>query len=108
MKSWPRIAADACSLSSITADKAVVANFAPVKTFAGTTAASGAAASVSCTGGGITWPALTGTYVKYGRTPTSGGAYVFYVPTNLNVSGNTICFDVTDGKLGDTASTPTA
>ena len=135
-----------CNMTNITANKAVVAGFAAVRAFAGTTATASGAASMSFTGGGntcrvdsgntafvaagatnatgtfphgwlrlrlvgcdaastvrvsITWPSLTGTYLKYGRTPTSAGASVFYTPTNLTVSGNTVSFDVKDGGLGD-------
>ena len=135
-----------CSMTNITANKAVVAGFAAVRTFAGTTATSPGAASMSFTGGGntcrvdagntgfvaagatnttgtfpygwlrlrlvgcdagstvrvsVTWPSLSGAYMKYGRTPTSAGASVFYTPTNLVVSGNTVSFDVKDGGLGD-------
>ena len=38
---------------------------------------------------------------KYGVTPSSGGASVWYTPTGLSVSGNTITFSVTDNGLGD-------
>jgi hypothetical protein len=38
---------------------------------------------------------------KYGVTPTSGGASVWYSPTGLSISGNTITFSVTDNGLGD-------
>ena len=136
-----------CNLTNITTNKTVVGTFIPVKTFAGTTATSTGAASMSFTGGGstcrvdatnsafiaagathptgtfphgwlrlrlvgctaastvrvsITWPSLTGNYVKYGRTPTSAGASVFYTPANVTTSGNTVSFNITDGGLGDT------
>ena len=136
-----------CNLTNITANKAVVGTFTPIKTFSGTTTPSTGAASMSFTGGGstcrvdagntafvaagathptgsfphgwlqlrlvgctagatvrvsITWPSVTGTYYKYGRTPSSAGRNVFYTPTNLTTSGNTVSFDITDGGLGDT------
>lgn len=135
-----------CNLTNITANKAVVATFAPVQTFSGTTATGTGAASASFTGGGstcrfdaaatafiaasvanpagtyphgwlraklvgctpgatvrlsVTWPSLTGNYSKYGKTPSSSGASVFYQPANVTTSGNTVSFDVTDGGLGD-------
>ena len=62
---------------------------------------------VGCTPGGtvrvsVTWPALAGfAYKKYGPTPASPATSIFYMPTNLTVSGTTAGFDVTDGGLGD-------
>lgn len=38
---------------------------------------------------------------KYGPTPSSNGASVWYTPTGLSISGNTITYDVTDNGLGD-------
>ena len=49
----------------------------------------------------VTWPTLTSSYSKYGKTPSSPSTSVFYQPANLTVSGNTVSFDVTDGGLGD-------
>jgi len=51
----------------------------------------------------IQWPSLPfdGGYLKYGRTPASGGTTVFYAPANLSATANTVQFDVTDGALGD-------
>ncbi len=61
---------------------------------------------LGCTAGStvrlsVTWPSLTGTYSKYGKTPSSPTTSVFYQPANLTTSGNTVSFDVTDGGLGD-------
>jgi uncharacterized repeat protein (TIGR01451 family) len=41
------------------------------------------------------------TGMKYGKTPTSGGASIWYTPNGLSVSGNTITYTVTDNALGD-------
>jgi len=50
----------------------------------------------------VTFSNLNGmTGMKYGKTPTSGGASVWYTPNGLSVSGNTITYTVTDNGLGD-------
>lgn len=50
----------------------------------------------------VTFPDLTGlTVKKYGPTPTSPSASRYYDPANLQISGNTATYDVTDGGLGD-------
>lgn len=40
-------------------------------------------------------------YLTYGPTPASPNVSLFYPPSNIIESGNTISFDVTDGALGD-------
>lgn len=50
----------------------------------------------------ISWPVtVPSNYLKFGLTPTSSTNPVFYAPSNVSVSGNTVSFDVTDGALGD-------
>lgn len=61
-----------------------------------------------CTPGGevtvvTTWPDLRGItgYLKYGVTPGSGGRKIWYPPSNLRISGNTVTYTIRDGALGD-------
>ena len=50
----------------------------------------------------VTWPDLAGrTARKYGKTPTSSGATVWYTPNNMVIAGNTVSYDITDNGLGD-------
>lgn len=50
----------------------------------------------------VTFSNLNGmTARKYGVTPTSGGASVWYSPAGLSISDNTITYSVTDNGLGD-------
>jgi hypothetical protein len=63
---------------------------------------------VGCTPGNtvrvtVAWPSpIAGLYyVKYGPMPTSPNTSQFYQPAALTFSGNTVSFDVTDGRLGD-------
>ena len=50
----------------------------------------------------VTFPDLTGfTVKKYGPTPDSPSASRYYDPVNLQISGNTVTYDVTDGGWGD-------
>lgn len=50
----------------------------------------------------VTFPDLTGlTVKKYGPTPASPTTSRYYDPANLQISGNTAIYDVTDGGLGD-------
>lgn len=52
----------------------------------------------------ITYPTAlpAGTvYMKYGRTPTSGGASVWYPFSGAVIAGNTVTLTLTDGALGD-------
>ncbi|WP_346288043.1 IPTL-CTERM sorting domain-containing protein [Zoogloea sp.] len=39
--------------------------------------------------------------MKYGKTPTSNGASVWYTPDGMSIQGNTITYSVTDNGLGD-------
>ena len=63
---------------------------------------------VGCTPGGqvtivTTWPDLRGItgYLKYGVTPGSGARKIWYPPSNLRISGNTVTYTIRDGALGD-------
>jgi hypothetical protein len=63
--------------------------------------------TASCTVGStitqtVTYPTRPrgGQYWKYGRTPTSAGASVWYLLPST-VSGNSVIFSITDGGLGD-------
>lgn len=50
----------------------------------------------------VTFPDLTGfTVKKYGPTPDSPLSSRYYDPVNLQISGNTVTYDVTDGGWGD-------
>jgi hypothetical protein len=50
----------------------------------------------------VTFPDLTGfTVKKYGPTPDSPSSSRYYDPVNLQISGNTVTYDVTDGGWGD-------
>lgn len=50
----------------------------------------------------VTFPSMAGlTLKKYGPTPTRPTASRYYDPANLQISGNTATYDVTDGGLGD-------
>jgi hypothetical protein len=50
----------------------------------------------------VTFPDLTGfTVKKYGPTPDSPSRSRYYDPVNLQISGNTVTYDVTDGGWGD-------
>ncbi|MFN4118468.1 IPTL-CTERM sorting domain-containing protein [Acidovorax sp.] len=50
----------------------------------------------------VTFPSLAGlTIKKYGPTPASPTTSRYYDPANLQISGNTATYDVTDGGLGD-------
>lgn len=50
----------------------------------------------------VTFPDLTGmTVKKYGPTPDSPARSRYYDPANLQISGNTVTYDVTDGGWGD-------
>lgn len=50
----------------------------------------------------VTFPDLAGlTVKKYGPTPDSPSASRYYDPANLQISGNTAIYDVTDAGLGD-------
>lgn len=50
----------------------------------------------------VTFPDLTGlTVKKYGPTPDNPAASRYYDPVNLQISGNTATYDVTDGGSGD-------
>ncbi|MDR1529857.1 MAG: DUF11 domain-containing protein [Burkholderiales bacterium] len=50
-----------------------------------------------------TWPSLKGItgYMKYGPTPYLPWISTWYMPNNLKISGNTVSYIITDGKLGD-------
>ncbi len=49
-----------------------------------------------------TWPNMAGlTFQKYGPTPTSSGASIYYTPNGVSISGNTVTYSVTDNGLGD-------
>lgn len=50
----------------------------------------------------VTWPSTSGlTMKKYGKTPASPAADVYYDPANVSVSGHTVSYDITDNGLGD-------
>ena len=50
----------------------------------------------------VTFPDLTGlTVKKYGPTPGSPLTSSYYDPVNLQINGNTVSYDVTDGGWGD-------
>lgn len=50
----------------------------------------------------VTFPSLAGlTVKKYGPTPTAPTSSRYYDPANLQITGNTATYDVTDGGLGD-------
>jgi uncharacterized repeat protein (TIGR01451 family) len=50
------------------------------------------------------WPqtlkGITG-FMKHGPTPQSGSKPIWYSPSNVQISGNTVTFTVRDGQLGD-------
>ena len=49
-----------------------------------------------------TWPNMAGlTFQKYGPTPTSSGASIYYTPNGMSVAGNTVTYSITDNGLGD-------
>jgi hypothetical protein len=50
-----------------------------------------------------TWPNLKGVtgYMKYGPTPWLPQTSIWYVPSNVAISGNTVSYTITDGSLGD-------
>jgi hypothetical protein len=41
------------------------------------------------------------TFQKYGPTPTSNGASIYYTPNGMSVAGNTVTYSNTDNGLGD-------
>ena len=50
----------------------------------------------------VTFPSLAGlTVKKYGPTPSGAPGSRYYDPVNLQISGNTATYDVTDGGWGD-------
>ena len=49
-----------------------------------------------------TWPNMAGlTFQKYGPTPTSSGASIYYTPNGMSIAGNTVTYNITDNGLGD-------